>query len=141
MIEILKCTDESVISDFGFEKSDNLVVMTAADKSDIFGAGAVEIFGDIAVFKEIKIKDEFKMLGLEHGMGKSLLNLADLAGVLFVFSDSCDERLMKMLRFKENTVEMRQDSGFNKEGYDGFKYFLSLSGYFTVHGCDSCKGE
>ena len=136
MIEILRCTDEAVINEFGFESVPGLVVMTAKDKDDVFGAGAIVTEGDTAIFKEIKIKDEFKMLGLEHGMGKSLLNLADLNGVRYVFSDSSDERLMKMLRFKENTPEMRENADFLKDGYNEFAYFLDLNGYFTVHSCD-----
>ena len=135
MIEILRCNDESVADEFGFEKTSGLVVMTAKDKDDVFGAGAIDISGSTAVFKAIKIKEEFKMLGLEHGMGKSLLNLADLSGVRYVFSDSDDERLMKMLRFKENTAEARENAEFDAAGFDGFRYFLDLAGYFTVHGC------
>ena len=135
MIEILRCNDDAVINEFGFEKSPGLVVMTAKDKDDVFGAGAIDISGSIAVFKDIKIKEEFKMLGLEHGMGKSLLNLADLSGVRYVFANSDDERLMKMLRFKDNTSEARKNAGFEADGFDGFRYFLDLAGYFTVHGC------
>ncbi len=136
MIEILRCNDESVKDEFGFENSPGLVVMTAKDKEEIFGAGAIDIRENIAVFKEIKIKDEFKMLGLEHGMGKSLLNLADLDGVRYVFSNSDDERLMKMLRFKENSAELREKSEFSSDEYNSFRYFLDLNGYFTVHSCD-----
>jgi len=136
MIEILRCTDESVIEEFGFEKTDGLVVMTAKDKNDVFGAGAIDISGNTAIFKAIKIKEEFKMLGLEHGMGKSLLNLADLEGVRYVFSNSDDERLMKMLRFKQNTPEVRENAEYTGEGFEGFRYFLDLAGYFTTHSCE-----
>lgn len=136
MIEILKCDDKSVIAEFGFKENDNLVVMTASDKTDVFGAGAIYIYGNIAIWGEIRIKDEFKILGLEHGMGKSLLNLADLAGVRYVFANSSDERIMKMLRFKDNTFQRRQDAEFTSENYNDYKYFLDLAGYFTVHGCE-----
>lgn len=135
MIEILRCTDIQIIKEFGFDISSATVVMTAKDKDEVFGAGAIDINGDVAVFREIKIKEEFKMLGLEHGMGKSLLNLADLDGVRYVFSDSDDERLMKMLRFKENTAEIREEAEFLSDEYNSFRYFLDLNGYFTVHSC------
>ena len=47
----------------------------------------------------IAMKEEYKMFGLEFGIGKALLNMLDLGGVRYVCADSLDERLATSLRF------------------------------------------
>lgn len=130
MIEIKKTTSPEVYKEYGFPMEPGTVVMAAAEKDDIFGAGAVTIKDGYAILENIVMKPEFQGFNMEFGMGKSLLNMVDLAGIRFVVSDCDDTRLMTALRFKQN-AELPEDFTPDRE----YKYFLCLDGYFTAH-CD-----
>ena len=131
MIEIKRTTDKKIMSDFSVVAHDNTVVMAATEKDECFGIGVATIKNDYSILEKIEMKDEFKMFEMDFGMGKSLLNLIDLSGIRYVFSDIDDKRLMTALRFKEN-AELPEGIVTDKE----YKYFLCLDGYFTLHKCD-----
>lgn len=130
MIEIKKCTDPAIYSQFGITADESTVVMIAKDKDLIFGAASARVADNCAVLLKIETRDEYKIFEMDFGLGKSMLNLLDLSGVRFVFSSIDDKRLMTALKFKEN-AEIPEDA---KEFTDG-KYFLCLDGYFTAHDC------
>ena len=67
---------------------------------------------------------------LEFGMGKALLNVADLRGVRHAVTDNKDiEDKLKALKFK--TVE---EAGDEVPDYIAdFEYYLNLDGYFVAN--------
>lgn len=130
MIEIKKCCDDSVFSEFNIEKSPDIVVMAAKDKELVLGVGAAVVKGCCAHLLKIETKEEFRMFEMDFGIGKSVLNMLDLSGVRFVFSDISDKRLMTALGFKEGIEIPEGATEFTDK-----KYFLSLDGYFTAHNC------
>ena len=131
MIEIKRCENSAILNGFSIIPSDETVVMAAAEKDECFGIGVATIKDNYSVIERIEMKDGFKMFDMDFGMGKSLLNLIDLSGIRYVFSDIGDERLMTALRFKKN-AELPEELHPDKP----YKYFLCLDGYFTVHKCD-----
>ena len=130
MIEIKKCQDSEILKQFGIEKKEGLEVMAAKDKDLVFGIGAAVVSGISAYLLKIETKEEFKMFDMDFGIAKSVLNMLDLQGVRYVFSNIDNKRLMTALKFKEN-AEIPEDA---KEFTDA-KYFLCLDGYFTAHDC------
>ena len=130
MIEIKKCAEKNIFEHFGIEQADGIEVMAAKEGDEIFGIGAALIEGNSALLLKIETKDEYKMFNMDFGIAKSVLNMLDLQGVRYVFSDLSDKRPMTALGFKEN-IDIPEDA---KEFTDK-KYFLCLDGYFTAHEC------
>lgn len=130
MIEIKRCEDEKTLEKFGIENNPDTVVMTAKDKDLVFGIAAAKVLGECAIITRIETKDEYKMFEMDFGLGKSILNLLDLSGVRFVFSDIDDKRLFTALRFTENE-EIHPQCPQKEE----HRFFLCLDGYFTAHDC------
>ena len=130
MIEIKRCEDSETLKNFGIEKNPDTVVMAAKDRDFVFGIAAAKVCGECAIITKIETKDEYKMFEMDFGLGKSILNLLDLSGVRFVFSNLDDKRLFTALRFSENG-EIPPECRKFKES----RYFLCLDGYFTAHDC------
>ena len=130
MIEIKRCEDEKIFEEYAIEKSPDTVVMAAKDRDLAFGIAAAKVLGECAIITRIETKDEYKMFEMDFGLGKSILNLLDLSGIRFVFSDIDDKRLFTALRFTENG-EIPPDCP-QKENH---RFFLCLDGYFTAHEC------
>ncbi|MBQ4527772.1 MAG: hypothetical protein II998_06850 [Clostridia bacterium] len=131
MIEIKRCENPDVLNEFSIVPNDGTVIMAACEKEEYFGVGVATINGNYSVLEKIEMKDEYKMFDMDFGMGKSVLNMLDLAGIRYVFSNIEDERLMTALRFKKD-ADIPEDVRPDK----AYKYFLCLDGYFTVHKCD-----
>lgn len=129
MIEIKTTSEKSVYDEFGFDI--NSIVMAVKDKDEVLGAGSVSIHNGYAILEAISFKEEYKMFNMDFGLGKSLLNLLDLRGVRYVFSDMEDDRLMTALRFKKD-FEIPSDIDIGKK----YQRFLCLDGYFTVDECE-----
>ena len=132
MIEIKKTTSKEVYEEFGFDSSST--VMDVKDGDELLGAGCVTLKDGYAVMDKVCMKESYKMFNMDFGLAKSLLNMVDLAGVKYVFSNIDDDRLMKALRFKK---EFEIPEGVNIT--DEYSRFLCLDGYFTSGGCESCK--
>ena len=130
MIEIKRCEDIEIFEKFGIEKTPDTVVMTAKDGDLTFGIAVAVVQEENAYITKIETQDEYKMFEMDFGLGKSILNLLDLSGVRFVFSDIDDKRLFTALRFSENG-EIPSDCSQCKKG----RFFLCLDGYFSVHDC------
>lgn len=131
MIEIKKCETLAGLEIFEFDLYGNSVIMAAKDKDEILGAGQIIANEGYAVLGKIAVKDEYAGMMLEHSIAKSLLNMADLGGIRYIYSDMADDSLAKRLKFCPNTAD-------EKEGLPKivtrYKYFLDLEGYFTA-GC------
>ena len=132
MIEIKKCDSLKGMEDFGFDLYPTSVIMSAKEKDEILGAGEIIAYDGYAVLGRIFVKDEYRGMMLEHSIAKSLLNMADLGGIQYIFSDMSDDALAKRLRMEENTPA---DSLGLPKIVTRYKYFLNLEGYFTTHGC------
>ena len=132
MIEIKKTTSKEVYDEFGFDSLST--VMAVKDGDELLGAGSVTLKDGYAVMDKVCMKESYKMFNMDFGLAKSLLNMLDLAGVKYVFSNIDDDRLMTALRFKK---EFEIPEGVNIT--DEYSRFLCLDGYFTSGGCESCK--
>ena len=132
MIEIKKTTSKEVYDEFGFDSSST--VMAVKDGDELLGAGSVILKDGYAVMDKVCMKESYKMFNMDFGLAKSLLNMLDLAGVKYVFSNIDDDRLMTALRFKKE-FETPEDVNITDE----YSRFLCLDGYFTSGGCESCK--
>ena len=132
MIEIKKTNDPKVFADFGIQDAEGVTLMAASEKNEVFGIGVTLSKNGFAVLDKIIMKEDFSFFEMEFGMGKSLLNMLDLAGFRYVFSDIENERLMKALRFKQN-ADLPSDVSPDKK----YKNFLCLDGYFTLHKCEN----
>lgn len=132
MIEIKITNDPKVFEDFGIQKNDEVTLMAASEKDEVFGVGVTIAKNGYAVLDKITMKEDFSIFEMEFGMGKSLLNMLDLAGIRYVFSDIENERLMTALRFKKD-AELPGDVSPDKD----YRYFLCLDGYFTLHKCEN----
>ena len=130
MIEIKKCEDSAVFAKFGIENTPETVVMSAKDGETIFGVAAAKVCGECAYITKIETTDEYRMFEMDFGLGKSILNLLDLSGVRFVFSDIDDKRLFTALRFKENEEVSCECFACQPK-----RFSLCLDGYFSVHDC------
>lgn len=130
MIEIKKCETLAGLEDFGFDLYPTSVIMVAKEKDEILGAGEIIAYEGYAVLGRIHVKSEYMSMMLEHSIAKSLLNMADLGGIKYIFSDMEDEALAKRLRFADNT---ESDSLDSPKFVSRYKYFLDLEGYFTAH--------
>lgn len=130
MIEIKKCESLAGLEDFGFDLYPTSVIMAAKEKDEILGAGEIIVYDGYAVLGKIFVKDEYQGLSLEHSIAKSLLNMADLGGIKYIFCDMEDDLLAKRLRMTPNTESGKLDLPGIVSRY---KYFLSLEGYFTTH--------
>lgn len=136
MIEIKHTDDKGLISDFGFEPESGSLFMAAKDGNIVLGLGEIKLCGIYAILKSIKMSDEIGLFGFKSAIAKSLLNLADLRGVRFIFSNSDEERLLLSLRFKKcaevDFSEKKYDENIVKKSAD-YKNFLDLDGYFNAH--------
>lgn len=132
MIEIKKCDSLAGMEDFGFDLYPTSVIMAAKEKNEILGAGEIIAYDGYAVLAKIFVKEEYQGMMMEHSIAKSLLNMADLGGIRYIFSDMEDEKLARMLRMTENTNSQSLDL---PKIVSRYKYFLDLDGYFTAHGC------
>lgn len=130
MIEIKKCESLVGLEDFGFDLYPTSVIMAAKEKDEILGAGEIIAYDGYAVLGKIFVKDEYQGLQLEYSIAKSLLNMADLGGIKYIFSDMTDQMLARKLRFNENT---KSDTLNLPKIVTRYKYFLCLEGYFTSH--------
>ncbi len=132
MIEIKITNDPKVFSDFGIQTADGTTVMAATEKNEVFGVGVTNVKNGYAVLDKILMNEDYSFFEMEFGMGKSLLNMIDLSGIRYVFSDIENERLMTALRFKKD-ADLPGDVSPDKN----YRYFLCLDGYFTLHKCDN----
>ncbi len=130
MIEIKKCDTLAGLEDFGFDLYPSSVIMTAKDKDEILGAGEIIAYEGYAVLGRIFVKEEYSGMQLEHSIAKSLLNMADLGGIKYIFSDLSDETLAKRLRMESNEIWNTLNL---PKIVSRYKYFLNLEGYFTSH--------
>ena len=123
MIEIKPAVIDDEIKSFaGCNFDENTFVMAAKDKDDLLGIGIIRLYKDYAVFADVKFSEEYKMLGLDYSMGKSMLNFIERRGIYDTYADSnIDSRLLKSLGFEQNKKEQK------------FDYFLDLEGYFNVN--------
>ena len=113
------------------------VVMVMTDGDTLLGAGVMELCDDVCIIKDICIKEEFADFSLEFGIGKSLLNTADLRGAKYGASHMTDrERLMCALRFK-NISDVKEKM---PEKLWNFEKVLNLEGYFDTN-CSNCTKE
>jgi len=132
MIEIKKCDSLQGLEDFGFDLYPNSVIMAAKEKDEILGAGEIIAYDSYAVLGKIYVKPMYQGMMLEHSIAKSLLNMADLGGIKYIFSDMEDDSLAKRLRFSQNN----ECENINlPKIVSRYKYFLCLEGYFTTHSC------
>ena len=131
MIEIKKTNDSNVYKEFDIDVNEKTTVMAASEKGEVFGIGVAKFEDGYAVIEKIEMKDGFKMFEMDFGMGKSVLNMIDLEGTRYVFSNLEDDRLMTALRFKKDSG-LPDDVKPDKD----YKYSLCLDGYFTLHKCD-----
>jgi hypothetical protein len=106
--------------------------MAAKEKEEILGAGEIIAYDGYAVLGKIFVKDEYQGMMLDHSIAKSLLNMAGLGGIKYIFCDMQDEMLAKRLRMADNTESDKLDL---PKIVSRYKYFLNLEGYFTTHGC------
>lgn len=106
------------LKELGYVKDlQNKIIMTAKDGDIYLGAGALELIGSKVYLNFVDTKDD--ELSLRLGIAKSLLNLADLRGIKFVYGNNEDlEKIYKLTRFKKENDE----------------YILNLEGYFDC-GC------
>lgn len=132
MIEIKITTEPKVFSDFDIQNTDDTTVMAASEKDEVFGVGITTKKSGYAVLDKIVMNKDFSFFEMEFGMGKSLLNMIDLSGIRYVFSDIENERLMTALRFKKD-ANLPDDVSPDKN----YRYFLCLDGYFTLHKCEN----
>ena len=130
MIEIKKCADKNILEQFGIEQADGIEVMAAKEGDEIFGIGAALVEGDSALLLKIETKEEYKMFNMDFGIAKSVLNMLDLQGVRYVFSDIDDQRLMTALGFKAQ-ADIPEDA----KRFTDTALYLCLDGYFTAHEC------
>ena len=111
---------------------ENATVMTMTDKEEFMGMGVMRLFGDYAILDGIYMKEDYEDFSLMYGMGKSLLNVIDLRGILHVASDNADmDKLLASLKFckpsdAENTEEL-------PEKVKNCKMYLNLKGYFIAN--------
>ena len=131
MIEIKKCDDIKILKSFGIEKS-GISAMAMKEKDEVLGIGTFYTDKNYCVIENIIMKKEFDIFEMKFGLIKSILNLVDLEGIRFAFSDISDERLMKAARFTESLSEEYKDDVKIDKNY---KYYLCLDGYFTNHMC------
>lgn len=128
---------EYIKEELGMNIPCGATVMAMYDGGLLMGAGVMVLEGEACIINDIVIKDEFADFSLEFGIGKSLLNTADLRGVRFAVSDTIEnERLLCALRFKET----RALGDSVPENLRKFKNFLSLEGYFGTN-CSNCTKE
>ncbi|MBR3933025.1 MAG: hypothetical protein IKJ68_03830 [Clostridia bacterium] len=132
MIEIKKCETLQGLEDFGFDLYPTSVIMAAKDKDEILGAGEIIAYDGYAVLGKIFVKEEYQGMMMDHSIAKSLLNMADLGGIRYIFCDMEDSTLARRLLMKENTQSDLLDL---PKIVSRYKYFLDLDGYFTTHGC------
>lgn len=123
MIEIKPHIIDDKIKRFAsFETDENTFVMAAKDKDELLGIGIIKLYNDYAVFYDVIFKEEYKMLGLDFSMGKSMLNFIERRSIYNTYANSnIDKKLLLSLRFKENEDE------------NEYEYYLNLKGYFDVH--------
>jgi len=131
MIEIKKCDTLAGLEDFGFDLYPTSVIMAAKEKEEILGAGEIIAYDGYAVLGKIYVKPEYDGMMLDHSIAKSLLNMADLGGIKYIFTDMEDDMLAKRLRMTPNE-EVSIDT--LPKIVTRYKYFLNLEGYFTT-GC------
>lgn len=113
------------------------VVMVMADGDDLMGAGIMRLEEEICTILDICIKEEFCDFQLEFGMGKALLNTADLRGAHYAVTNMDGrERLLCALRFK-NAEDLKEDV---PESIRNFEKILCLEGYFDSN-CSNCTKE
>ena len=116
----------------GITVPENATVMTMTDKDELFGIGVMRLFEDYAVLDGIYMAEGYEDFSLQYGMGKSLLNVVDLRGILHVISDNEGmEKLLTALKFRklsevENTEELPEKA-------KNCKMYLNLKGYFLAN--------
>jgi len=128
---------EYVKNELGIDIPDSSTVMVMTDGNTLIGAGVMELCDEVCTILGIYIKDEFADFSLEFGMGKSLLNTADLRGARWAVTDISDkERLLCALRFKD-TADLKD---IVPKELQNFESFLNLEGYFDTN-CSNCTKE
>ncbi len=130
MIEIKKCESLSGLENFGFDLYPNSVIMAAKEGDEILGAGEIIAYEGYAALGRIFVREEYQGMNFELSIAKSLLNMADLGGIRYIFSDMEDELLAKKLRFTQNSDTLPDAL---PKICTRYKLFLDLDGYFTVH--------
>ena len=106
-------------------------VMEVRDGQLLMGIGVMRLFDNFAVIDDICMKEEFKEFTLEYGLGKSLLNVVDLRGIRFVFSDNENiEKQLRALKFKAPS-ELEDASQYPPEILP-HRLCLCLDGYFLA---------
>ncbi len=130
MIEIKKCDSLAGLEDFGFDLYPTSVIMAAKEGGEILGAGEIIANEGYAVLGRIFIKEEYRGMNFELSIAKSLLNMADLSGIRYIFSDMEDGLLARKLRFTQNSDSIPD---LLPKICTRYKLFLDLDGYFTAH--------
>lgn len=130
MIEIKKCDSLKGLENFGFDLYPNSVIMAAKEGDEILGAGEIIAYEGYAVLGRIFIDEKYKGFGFDFSIAKALLNMADLGGIRYIFSDMADELLAKKLRFTQNSESIPAKL---PKICTRYKLFLDLNGYFTAH--------
>ncbi len=104
-------------------------VMVMRDSDMVMGVGIMRFFDEYAVIDTIAVKDEFKDFALEYGLGKSMLNAADLKGIRYAVSSSADiEKQLRALRFKAPSETEKPEE--LPEFVANWELCLNLDGYF-----------
>lgn len=116
----------------GITVPENATVMTMTDKDEFLGMGVMRLYDDYAVLDGIYMKEDFRDFSLEYGMGKSLLNVIDLRGILHVASDNEEmEKLLISLKFSAMT-DVKNPEELPEE-IKNCKMYLNLKGYFLAN--------
>lgn len=117
---------KTISEEMGIELKKGSIVMVARDSETLLGVGVMRIHEDFTIIDDICMKEPD--FSLEFGIGKALLNVADLRGIRHAVTDRKDlEKLLRALRFK--TVDEAGDAV--PEYIADFEYYLSLDGYFV----------
>ena len=138
MLTIKPQTDyKKITQSLDMNVPDNAFVMVMKDGEEVLGAGAMLLCDDYCIVLDIRIREELADFSLEFGMGKALLNAADLAGAHHAVTDiPCRERLFTALRFKNSS-----SLGDNvPDKLRNFEKYVCLEGYFTDN-CTNCIKE
>lgn len=126
-----------ITKQLGMDIPDSASVMVMKDGEEVLGAGAMIVDGDFCIVLDICIAPQFADFSLEFGMGKALLNAADLAGAHHAVTNiGGRDRLFTALRFK-NTAEK---GDIVPEKLRNFARYVCLDGYFTDN-CTNCIKE
>lgn len=117
-----------ILDEMGIEAKKGAVVMAVRDSETLLGVGVMRLHDDFVIIDDICMKEAD--FSLEYGLGKALLNTADLRGSRHAVTDRKDlARLLTALKFR--TVDEAGDEVL--EYIADFEYYLNLDGYFVAN--------